>query len=114
MSIQHVPHDTMRLLRDFQGLEVRLTAERLEHILEHPEMRGSEAAIGVTLALPERVIESLFAPDIRLYHRFYRRTVVGAKHLCVVVKMSAEDAFVLTAYLTDSIKRGRRLWPETE
>ncbi len=71
VSIQHVPHDTMR-------------------------------------------IESLFDPDIRLYYRFYRRTVVGAKHLCVVVRMSAEDAFVVTAYLTDSIKRGRRLWPETE
>jgi hypothetical protein len=112
VSIQHVPHDTMRLLRDFQGLEVRLTDERLEHILEHPEMRGSEAAIGVTLAFPERVIESLFDPDIRLYYRFYRRTV--AKHLCVVVKINAEDAFVVTAYLTDSIKRGRRLWPETE
>jgi hypothetical protein len=114
VSIQHVPHDTMRLLRDFQGLEVRLTDERLEHILEHPEMKGSEGAIGVTLAYPERVIESLFGPDIRLYHRFYRGTVVGAKHLCVVVKISAEHAFVLTAYLTDSIKRGRRLWPETE
>jgi hypothetical protein len=104
----------MRLLRDFQGLEVRLTDERLEHILEHPEMRGSEAAIGVTLAYPERVVESHFDSDIRLYYRFYRDTVVGAKHLCVVVKISDEDAFVLTAYLTDSIKRGWRLWPETE
>jgi len=93
---------------------VRLTDERLEHILEHPEMRGSEAAIEVTLAYPERVIESLFDPDIRLYYRFYGGTAVGAKHLCVVVKVSAEDAFVLTACLTDSIKRGWRLWPETE
>ena len=91
-----------------------LTDERLEHILVHPEMKGSEAAIGVTLAFPERVMESLFDHDIRLYCRFYRRTVVGAKHLCVVVKIGAEDVFVVTAYLTESIKRGRRLWPETE
>jgi hypothetical protein len=104
----------MRLLRDFQGLEVRLTDERREHILEHPEMRGSEAAIGVTLAYPERVLESLFDSGIRLYYRFYGDTVVGAKHLCVVVKTREEDAFILTAYLTDSIKRGWRLWPETE
>ena len=103
----------MRRLHDFQGREVRLTDERLEHILEHPEMWGSEAAIGVTLAYPDRVIESLFDSDIRLYYRFYRDTVVGAKHLCVVVKTSEEDAFILTAYLTDSIKRGRRLWSET-
>jgi len=39
---------------------------------------------------------------------------VGDKHLCVVVKMSEVDAFVLTAYLTDGVKRGWRLWPETE
>jgi hypothetical protein len=104
----------MMLLRDFQGLEVRLTDERLEHILEHPEMRGSEAAIGVTLAYPEWVTESLFDSQIRLYYRFYRDTVVGAKHLCVVVKIGEEDAFILTAYLTDSIKRGWRIWPETE
>ncbi len=104
----------MKFLRDFQGLEVRLADERLEHILEHPEMKGSETAIGVTLAYPERVIESLFDPDIRLYYRFYRGTVVGAKHLCVVVKIGGEDAFILTAYLTDSIKRGWRRWPETE
>lgn len=30
----------MRVLRDYQGLSVRLTDERLAHILEHPEMNG--------------------------------------------------------------------------
>jgi hypothetical protein len=104
----------MRLLRDCQGLEVRLTDERLEHILEHPEMTGREAAIEHTLANPEHVIESLSDPEIRLYYRFYRGTVVGGKHLCVVVKITESDAFVLTAYLTDSVKRGWRIWPETE
>lgn len=41
-------------------------------------------------------------------------TAVGEKFLCVVVKMSPGDAFVLTAYLTDSVKRGWKVWPETE
>lgn len=104
----------MRILRDFQGLGVRLTEERLEHILEHPEMTDREAAIEETLLSPEQVLESLFDPEIRLYYRFYRMTAVGNKYLCVVVKMSQDDAFVLTAYLTDSVKRGWRLWPETE
>ena len=104
----------MKLLRDFQGLEVRLTDERLEHILEHPEMTGRETAIEDTLASPGHVIESVSDPEIRLYYRFYGGTVVGDKHLCVVVKLSENDAFVLTAYLTDSVKRGWRIWPETE
>jgi hypothetical protein len=104
----------MRLLRDFRGLEIRLTDERLEHILEHPEMVGREGAIEETLRSPERVVESLFDPKAWLYYRFYQATKVGPKHLCVVVKISQDDAFVVTAYLTDSVKRGWRLWPETE
>jgi len=38
-------------------------------------------------------------------------TRVGDKWLCVVVKVSDADAFVLTASLTDKIKQGVRLWP---
>jgi hypothetical protein len=104
----------MRLLRDFRGLEIRLTDERLEHILEHPEMVGREGAIEETLRSPERVVQSVFDPKARLYYRFYRVTEVGPKHLCVVVKISQDDAFVVTAYLTDSVKRGWSVWPETE
>jgi hypothetical protein len=114
LTIQHLPQYAMRILRDFQGLEVRLTEERLEHVLEHPEMSDREAAIEETLHSPEQVLESLFDSEVRLYYRFYRMTEVGDKYLCVVVKMRQGDAFVLTAYLTDSIKRGWRLWPETE
>jgi hypothetical protein len=31
--------------------------------------------------------------------------------LCTVVVVRENDAFVLTAYLTDSIKKGIVLWP---
>ena len=77
-------------------------------------MTGREGAIEETLRTPERVLGSLFDSEARLYYRFYRETTVGAKYLCVVVKITQGDAFVLTAYLTDSVKRGWRLWPETE
>jgi hypothetical protein len=30
---------------------------------------------------------------------------------CVVVKYFSDDAFVITAYLTDTIKAGEILWP---
>ena len=36
---------------------------------------------------------------------------MGDKYLCVVVKVVGTDAFVLTAYLTDTIKKGQQLWP---
>ncbi len=35
-------------------------------------------------------------------------------YLCVLVKILPADAFVLTAYLTDKVKQGERLWPISE
>jgi len=101
----------VRILHDHEGLAIRLTDERLAHILEHPEMRGLERALEETLLNAERVIQSFSDPEARLYYRFYFGTLVGDKYLCVVVKIVASDAFVLTAYLTDRVKRGMPIWP---
>ena len=100
----------MRVILDHQGLAVRLTDERLAHILDHPEMVGVEAAIEETLKRPALVIQSVSDEAARLYHRFYSGTRVGDKFMCVVVKVAREDAFVLTAYLTDKPKKGTVLW----
>lgn len=48
----------MRLLEDFRGRIVRLTDERLAHILEHPEMAGLESAIAEAVRRPERAVRS--------------------------------------------------------
>ncbi|NTV27168.1 MAG: hypothetical protein HGA93_00555 [Methanothrix sp.] len=74
-------------------------------------MTEMEPAVEQTLRHPERVVQSLTDPAARLYYRFYFRTAVGNKFLCVVVKVREEEAFVLTAYLTDKVKRGVVLWP---
>ena len=44
-------------------------------------------------------------------YRFYVGTKVGDKWLCIVVKYDTNDAFVVTAYLTDHLKKGAQLWP---
>jgi hypothetical protein len=98
------------LLHDYQGVAVRLTEERLAHILDHPEMSDFEPAISETLRYPESVIQSLSDDQARLYYRRYTDTPVGEKLLCVVVKFLEGDAFVLTAYLTDKLKGGEILW----
>jgi len=102
----------MRILRDYEGRTIRLTNERLAHILEHPEMQGMERRIEETLLRPERVMESLSDPQARLYYRMYVATRVGDKHLCVVVKLADNDAFVLTAYLMSKPAGERQLWPK--
>jgi len=102
----------MAVLKDFQGRHIRLTDERLKHILEHPEMRGLASRIKETLADPFKVIQSASDAQVKLYYRYYFATLVGDKYLCVVVKTREDDAFVLTAYLTDTIKKGTVLWPK--
>jgi hypothetical protein len=104
----------MRILRDYANRTVRLTDERLAHILERPEMVGQDTAIEEVVRDPEVVVESLADPEARLYYRFHLGTVVGDKYLCVVVKFLRGDAFVLTAYFTDKVKRGRQIWPREE
>src|SRR5436189_137305 len=103
----------MKQLRDFQNRTVRLTDERLRHVLDHPEMAGMEAAIELTLRSPTVVVRSPDEASIALIYKFYSRTVVGDKWLCVVVKYSDTDAFIVTAYLTDRIRPGEQIWPKT-
>jgi hypothetical protein len=98
------------ILTDYAGRNIRLTDERREHILKHPEMQGMETAIADTLAKPEIVVRSLSDRASWLYHRYYRATPVGDKWLCVVVKIEVRDPFVITAYLTDKVKRGDVIW----
>lgn len=101
----------MQILRDFDGRAIRLTDERREHILSHPEMSGLEDSISEVLATPEAVVRSRSDPEARLYYRHYLGTAVGDKFLCVVVKVTGADGFVVTAYLTDRVKEGNRIWP---
>lgn len=99
-----------RYLRDFEGRLIRLTEERWAHIREHPEMVGMKKTVAETLAAPQIVVRSPADPKAHLYHRYYVGTPVGGKFLCVVVKIQEDDAFVLTAYLTNKVRRGVVLW----
>ncbi len=100
----------MKTFRDYRGQSVLLTEERRKHILEHPEMKEMIKFIKETLFRPQQVVQSLSDKDARLYYRFYIGTKVGNKYLCVVVKIVKYEAFILTAYLTDSIKKGEIIW----
>lgn len=101
----------MKAITDCFGREVRLTNERLTHILGRAEMRDMREEIIHTLQTPEEVRISRTDTNVRLFYEFYSRTAVGDKWLCVVVKYLTDDAFVITAYLTDRLKAGERVWP---
>jgi hypothetical protein len=94
------------------GRSVRLTDERIAHILQHPELAGMEEEISRVLQAPAEVRVSRSDETVQLFYEYYARTRVGGKWLCVVVKHPPDDAFVVTAYLTDQLKPGELLWPK--
>ena len=100
-------------ITDYLGRSVRLTLERRKHILEHPEMQEWVEKIPEVLARPDRVVGSRFDPESELFYVWKTRTRVGPKYFCVVVVARPDDAFVLTAYLTDMVKEGEVLWPKS-
>jgi hypothetical protein len=103
--------DQMKILPDCFGREVRVTDERLAHILERPELDGMDSEVEVVLRKPRFVRLSRSDSSVQLFYAFYPETLVGGKWLCVVVKYLEADAFVVTAYLTNRPKAGDDLWP---
>jgi hypothetical protein len=100
----------MPILLDYQNRQVRLTEERLAHILTHPEMVEMESQIADTLKNPQMVRKSRSDDSAELFYRFYTQLVIGDKWLCIVVKYLPNDAFIVTAYFTDKPKKGDDLW----
>jgi hypothetical protein len=67
----------MKIIRECFGRNVRLTDERLAHIVEHPEMVGMEAEIDRVLQLPTEVRRSRSDESVKLFYEFYAQTIVG-------------------------------------
>ena len=101
----------MEELPDSHGHLIRLTEESWAVIIaKHPYMGEMRYAIGQTLQFPQEIRKSISDPEtVRLYYRWFAETVVGAKNICVVVKFSDGDAFIITAYVTYRIKQGEVL-----
>jgi len=101
----------MKWFKDIHNRQIRLSSERQDHIeIDHPEMSGQIDKIQDTLVLPDIIIKSRTDPDVELFYQHYKTTPVTEKYLCVVVKVLASDLFTITAYFTDTLKKGIILW----
>ena len=95
----------VRLFTDEYGSEVRLTDERLQHILQrHPEMAFQMHRFAETLATPDAVRPSRSSPTVQLYYRLYPDLRGRNRYICLVVKRERADSFILTGYLDRRIK----------
>lgn len=85
------------------GKRIRISDEYWQTIIEtkHPVMAGREELVKRALTSPEQVRRSRKDTAVHLH---YRKS--HGHYCCVVVKHLNGDGFVVTAYLTDTIKAG--------
>jgi hypothetical protein len=101
----------MQSFQDIHNRSIRLTEERQLHLqTAHPEMTDAIPRIAETLAGPDKVVQSRTDETVELFYKHYPSTPVTRKFLCTVVKVLSDDNFIITAYYTDTIKQGERLW----
>jgi len=61
----------IKRLTNYRGFPVRLTEERLIHILGHPEMATLQERIEETLQHPEQIRKSNTDSQVILNYRYY-------------------------------------------
>ncbi len=75
--------------------------------VKHPVMQGQEEKVKHTLTHPEEIRLSRIDPTVYL---FYTTERVGC-WVCAVAKRKNNEGFLITAYPTNAIKEGEKIWP---
>ena len=101
----------MKWFTDIHNRKIRLTPERQKHIEnDHPEMSGQIDKIRDALLSPDIIVRSRIDSTVELFYRYHKETPVTEKYICIIAKDSDGDLFIVTAYFTESVKRGKILW----
>src|SRR5215468_8371994 len=92
------------------GFLVRVSRARWDLIttVKHPVMAGRESTVKATLENPDEVRQSRIDPEVLLFYK----AEAARRWVCAVTKPADADAFLVTAYPTDAIKEGVRIWPK--
>lgn len=92
------------------GSRVRVARVRwnLIVLVKHPAMAGRESDVKTALEAPDEVRQSRTDATVIL---FYKR-VSAKRWVCAVIKRLKEEGFLITAYSTDAIKEGVKVWPK--
>ena len=89
------------------GLNIRTTKDYWNLIqIKHPEIVDKLVLIKETLKMPDLITKSKIDNNVLL---FYKR--INSYWLCAVTKSLEIDGFIITAYITDKIKEGVKIWP---
>jgi len=101
----------MTFVTSVDGVAIRLTDERWQHILSgHPERAPERARVLQSLEDPDMVQAGDFGELVAIRH--WPATSLGSKHVVVAYReVDQSDGFILTAYLARRPSRSRSiLW----
>jgi hypothetical protein len=92
------------------GFRVRVTRQRWELITtaKHPIMAGRESLVRAALEAPDEVRQSRIDLQVLLFYK----AEATRRWACAVARRASEGGFLITAYPTDAIKEGVRIWPK--
>ena len=92
------------------GFRVSVSRQRWELIttVKHPVMAGGQNQVRSTLERPDETRQSRADPRVLLFYK----VEAPKRWTCAVVKRTNDEAFLVTAYPTDAIKEGVRIWPK--
>ena len=91
------------------GFRVRVTKAYWAVLVQvkHPAMTGREADVQAALADPDEIRRSRTDQAVHLFYK----SEGPRRWVCAVCKSLIADGYLITAYPTDAIKEGERIWP---
>lgn len=101
-------HDVIFEVKTPLDVTVRTTKDYWEIIttIKHPVMIKYKKEVKEALEDPDEVRRSKQDPRVHLYYRS-----IGKVYVCAVADhLSSEESYIITAYLTDRIKEGERIY----
>ena len=92
------------------GFRVTVSRSRWDFIsrVKHPVMAGRELLVRAALEAPDEIRQSRNDSTVYLFYKSER----PSRWVCAVAKDEKGDGFLITAYPTDAIKEGTRIWPK--
>ncbi len=90
------------------GFTVRVTCAYWQVIttIKHPIMIQQENEVRKTLNQPDEIRRSKSDRNVYLFYRSQQEK----RWICAVARRLNGDGFLITAYPTDAIKEGEKLW----
>lgn len=99
-------------MKDVFNEQVKLTEDVWTDIIKkHPEVKRLKPDIALTISHPEVIIKSIYDERMTLYYRYFPNIFSGKLLVVIVKRLSQNEKYIATVYITDKRKGGEVIWP---